>query len=471
VNNIKNQLPAALKPHCLTIHKLLEFTPVRSLDPTVADELGWRTIGADGKPKYAGMFVPYRNKLNKLPHISTVIVEESSMVDISLFQSILDALPNPELTQFIFLGDLNQLPPLFDPSILGYKIVELPVVELTHVYRQALESPIITLAHKIREGHGFSGRLTDQVVDDRGVHGKVTIRPWKMKLEPDAALKVMLKNFLIPLVDHPTYDPTTTQILCPFNKSFGTIGMNKGIAHHLTQKRGERTFEVIARYNKSYWAVGDRVIVDKREAIIVSIEDSPNYDGAIPKDPSFTMDRYGNDDGQSHDSKVSADDEEFEDPLERLMANDLRYSEEGETQNEASHIIKVEFVDDGEIAELRDAGSINTMILSYVITVHKSQGSEWENVYIILHYSHNTMLTRELLYTAATRARKNLYIACEPDRGTGPSHRMNSITRASKNPEIPGVTLAEKAEFFQKKSRAVKPKSQQLRVINDDADD
>ena len=46
------------------------------------------------------------------------------------------------------------------------------------------------------------------------------------------------------------------------------------------------------------------------------------------------------------------------------------------------------------------------MILGYALTVHKAQGSEWDRVFLLLHQSHNTMIQRELLYTAVTRAAK-----------------------------------------------------------------
>lgn len=448
VNNIKKFLPAELQKHCLTYHKLLEYAPVQYLDEP-NNPFGKKTM----------RFEPTYNEEENLPHISCVIVEESSMVSAmkgDIHDNLLKALPNPKDTQFIFLGDLNQLPPIFGPSILGFKLLDLPTVELTHVYRQALESPIITLAHKIREGRGFSmlGKLTlgeDQLVDDRGEHGKVTVKPWKKRIEPGPACKVLLHNFLIPLVTQDGYDFTENVILCPFNKSFGTIELNKTIADALGKKRNAEVFEVVARGNRTYWAVGDRVLVDRREAVILRIEPTPGYAGAIPEPASKTLDRWGRDSqAQQHAGSV--------DKAIKLAAaietlESMRLGDDAEERkNAASHTITVEFVDSGTTESLSSAGDINSMLFSYVLTVHKSQGSEWKRVFILLHYSHNTMLTRELLYTAVTRAKHELFIICEPDR----KEIYNSITRASKSPEIQGVTLAEKALYFQNKKKTMK---------------
>ena len=62
----------------------------------------------------------------------------------------------PHDPQEIFIGDLRQLPPVFGPAILGFKMSLLPVIELTEVYRQALLSPIIRLAHVVVSGDARS---------------------------------------------------------------------------------------------------------------------------------------------------------------------------------------------------------------------------------------------------------------------------------------------------------------------------
>jgi len=443
VNNLKKFLPEELKRHCLTYHKLLQYEPViYELEP--GNPAGKKTM----------RFEPSFTASNPLPHISCIIVEESSMVASELHDVLLDALPNPAATQFIFLGDLNQLPPIFGPSILGFKLLQLQTVELTHVYRQALESPIITLAHKIREGRGFSdsrGRNSLSIegfVDDRGEHGKVTIHPWKKKQESGNACKVA-QLFLIKLIQSGKYNVDEDIILCPFNKSFGTLELNKSIADYLGKQRDAEVFEVIARYQKSYWAVGDRVLVDRMEAKITKIEATPGYSGPIPERSSKTLDRWGRDaESYKPGDELSAVD--AHNILDSLVVGGNGDGEE-QTRNSASHTITIEFIDTGASRSFSDAGNINQMLFSYVLTVHKAQGSEWKRVFILLHYSHNSMLSRELLYTAVTRARQELFIICEPDKG----EIYNSITRAAKSPEIHGVTLQEKAQYFLRKKETM----------------
>jgi len=120
------------------------------------------------------------------------------------------------------------------------------------------------------------------------------------------------------------------------------------------------------------------------------------------------------------------------------MAGDA--DEEGRVR-EASHIIKLKLSDSGQEIEVKTAADINSLLLAYCLTVHKSQGSEWRKVFLCLHQSHNTMLQRELLYTACTRAREELYVICEPD----------TFTKGINGQRIKGNTLQEKAEHFQGK--------------------
>jgi ATP-dependent exoDNAse (exonuclease V) alpha subunit len=438
VNNLKKFLPEELRKHCLTYHKLLQYEPViYELEP--GNPAGKKTM----------RFEPSFGPNNPLPHISCIIVEESSMVASELHSVLLSALPNVANTQFIFLGDLNQLPPIFGPSILGFKLLTLQTVELTHVYRQALESPIITLAHKIREGRGFSDKTgrsaltTEGFIDDRGEHGKVTIHPWKKKQESGNACKVA-QSFLIKLMQTGKYNVDEDIILCPFNKSFGTLELNRAIANHLGLERKAEVFEVIARHQKSYWAVGDRVLVDRMEARIVRIEPTPGYSGPVPAGNSNTLDRWGRDSRQAKPDEELSTIDAFN-ILDSLVVG----GENGEeTKNSASHTISIEFIDSGVQCSFSDAGNINQMLFSYVLTVHKAQGSEWKRVFILLHSSHNSMLSRELLYTAVTRAKHELFIICEPDKG----EVYNSITKAAKSPEIHGVTLKEKAAYFTRKA-------------------
>jgi ATP-dependent exoDNAse (exonuclease V) alpha subunit len=136
VANIRKNLSPDLANNCITIHKLLEYQPVYD---EVQDP-------ATGKMRKTMSFQATRNKHNPLPQsIHTIIYEESSMIGTDLYREVQAALSHP--VQEIFLGDIQQLPPVFGPAVLGFKLLSLPTVELTQVYRQALEQNPIRQSH------------------------------------------------------------------------------------------------------------------------------------------------------------------------------------------------------------------------------------------------------------------------------------------------------------------------------------
>jgi exodeoxyribonuclease V alpha subunit len=423
VSNIKKVLPNDLKANCITVHKLLEYSPqyFEVLDPNT-DEM-----------KSTMRFLPSRNQFNPLPvSIHTIIVEESSMLSKELYEEIISALDpaHVERIQWIFIGDIQQLPPIFGSAILGYKMLELPVIELTQIYRQALESPIIRLAQRI-----LSGKiLPHSEYESWNIHGQLTIHPWKKKLHPDTAA-MTLSAFFTKAIDNLIYDPEEDMILIPYNKSCGTIELNKAIANHLARKRNATTFEIIAGFNKHYFSVGDRVMYDKEDAEIVEISVNLSYAGRRAQPESKTLDYWGhNPNLRSENNKfdLSTDDVDF--LLSQVEASEERV-------NQASHKITVKLLDSGVSVSLTKAVEINSLLHAYAMTVHKSQGSEWRKVFLCFHQSHVKMLQRELLYTAVTRAKQELYIICEPE----------TFTKGILSQKIKGNSLKDKAEWFKGK--------------------
>lgn len=424
VRNLKRAMSDDLKDNCITLHKLLEYQPVQY---EVYDE-------EQDKYKMTMRFEPTRSAINPLPStIKCIVFDESSMISCELFDQLCSALQHE--VQFIFVGDIQQLPPVFGSAILGFKLLELPVVELTQVYRQALESPIIALATDIRNGIPLPA-FTERIEREHPTQGKLTLHPWKKKLHPDVALLTVAKFFTSAYTEG-MYDPFEDQILIPFNKSCGTDELNKHIANHIAHTAGKEVWEVIAGYNKHYFSVGDLVLFDKEDAEIIRIVRNGTYLGKRPQKESTTLDYWGHDTAGT--AKYDADDFDLEQIDSFLEA---AASSTGEDKvNSSSHIITVRMIDTGEEVDLDTASEINSLILSYALTVHKSQGSEWERVFVVLHQSHNTMLQRELLYTAITRAKKELYVICEPDH----------FDKGVRNQKIKGTTLAEKAEYFKGK--------------------
>ena len=426
VNNIRKIQSEDLKSNCITVHKLLEYQPeyfeVEDLET--------------GIPKRTMRFVPTRNSINPLPEsIHTIIVEEASMLSFDLFTELMEALQHP--VQWIFIGDIQQLPPVFGPAILGFKMLELPVIELTQVYRQALESPIIRLAHRILSGKPIPAaeypvwKSQDQL----------TLHPWKKKLNADNAVAT-LAAFFKQAINNNIYEPDEDMILIPYNKACGTLELNANIANHLARKREAVTYEIMAGFTKHYFSVGDKILYDREDAEIVEIELNPAYNGSKIQPPSKHLDYWGHNQCTTAESEAGLYDSYSsygEQDIDSLLAAVADASEERVTQ--ASHKLVIRLLDTATEITITKAAEVNALLHAYALTVHKAQGSEWRKVFLTFHQSHATMLQRELLYTAVTRAREELYVICEPE----------TFTKGITSQRIKGETLAEKAEYFKGK--------------------
>lgn len=406
-------LEAALPYNILTIHALLEFEPEEYFCPIEA------------KMKFR--FAPVRTAANPLD-ITHLVIEEASMLGLDLWEQLYAALPAG--VQIIFIGDINQLPPVFGPSILNYALVQLPIVELTTTYRN--QGIVLDNAHNILRGDGLEEN--EHFVIMRG-KSPVVLGQQKMSFMLGAVFKQL--HELIDSTDGLlSYDPEDCIILSPFNKQdLGTDNLNKWIAQFLGEKRGAIVHELIAGFNKLYLAVGDKVMFNKRDCVVTSIERNVAYHGKEPQLPGSDLSRFGVriiGKGQSDSlDDISLDYSTFS--LEALENDKL------ERKQQCSHEVKVTY-DDGRFDVLRAVGDFGPQVFSlgYALTVHKAQGSEWRKVFLILHKDHAVALYRELFYTAVTRARtKVTIIAKDP-----------TIEKAIKNQRIKGDTLEDKLEFF-----------------------
>lgn len=471
VNNIRHAMPPEIKPHTQTLHKVLEFMP----------KLYEVNDDATGLTRKTMRFEPNRNEYNPLPStIKFVAFEESSMIGTGLYHALMQALPHE--VQFLFIGDIRQLPPVFDTAILGYKMLELPVVELTEVYRQALESPILRCALTLDDGKIDEFRPGKPVVDpktkklvwpglakwnEKGPHGSLTFQPWQREVSPVEALG-NLRLFFKMQWEAGVYKPEDDIILCPMNKEANDLGqkllschnLNAMILDFLSKSRNEPVHHVIAGFRDHYWAVGDRVLFQKEDAVITKIVRNGNYLGKTPKPASLYMDRYGiveeehsgEASGLSPDfglqsldpalgTVLGADTGGFSEMDAEAMLNALGSVKDNDRVNSASHIITV-FCPVTEVtAELTTSAEVNDLLGGHALTVHKAQGSEWERVYLVVHHTHKVALSRELIYTAFTRARTHLHVFIHPE----------GMAAACKNQRIKGNTIEEKAAFFKGK--------------------
>ena len=448
VANLKANFPDRLHPHCMTIHALLEFAPVF-----------YETFNDDGNLVSTMRFEPTRNKLNPLPtELTTIVIEESSMVGTDLFKQLMDAIPPNHPIQLVFLGDINQLSPVFGDAILGYKLLELPTIVLTQVYRQALESPIIRLAHRILSGKQILYPELSMEEKDGGqwqVKDKLTILNWKPKTSDVqaeiTALAYLKKEYLAN-----NYDPFNDMVICPFNKHFGTINLSKGIANFMDEKFAIHPTEVISGFVKKYFAIGDLVLFQNEEYIITKINRNGMYRGKLQPNTDVIFDRFGNIKGtkKGKDSTDNYDTSSIPKTADEIIDSIIANAEDEVTDN-ASHVIYLtkpdaveQYLSDGhtmdtvpETISIDSRGQVNNLTLAYATTCHKAQGLESKRVFILTHKCHNILLNREWLYTAVTRAKETLTILCERDAFIGGINKQ----------QIKGTTLEEKAEYFKGK--------------------
>ena len=288
-----------------------------------------------------------RNKRNPLS-AGAVIIDELSMVDIVLFSSLLDALPIG--CRLVMVGDSDQLPPVGAGNVLHDMInsKSLPVVELKEVFRQAMESLIVTNAHRI-----VRGELPEISRTDKDFF-------FLDRKNPAAAAKTVCELCSERLPRAYKYSPLDDiQVLCPSRKGeAGTVNINKLLQDSLNpsakHKRehyfGQRTFRE-----------GDKLMQIKN-----------NYNIPWTSSEKEGMGVFNGDIGI----------------LEKI--------------DEHSHTLYIKY--DDRIAEY-PFDCNQELEHAYAITVHKSQGNEFEAVVMPVTGVVEQLAYRNLLYTAVTRAK------------------------------------------------------------------
>lgn len=294
-----------------------------------------------------------RNERNPLD-CDAVVVDELSMVDALLFESLLRALRLG--CRLILVGDNDQLPPVGAGNVLGDLIDSklLPVVALTEVFRQASESTIITNAHKIVRGE--LPELTKKDSDFFFLPAQT----------PERVVQTVCDLCSARLPVAYGYSPfAQIQVLCPGRKGeTGTVQLNLRLQEALNPPdAGKREIKVGAILFRQ----GDKVMQIKN-----------NY--SIP---------WTRDDGTEG---------------EGVFNGDIGVLEE---VDRASASMTIRFED--RVA-LYTAEAAVDLELAYATTVHKSQGSEFEAVILPLFSVPPLLSYRNLLYTAVTRAKTLLIL-------------------------------------------------------------
>ena len=286
-----------------------------------------------------------------------LIVDECSMIDIILMNSLLKAIP-PAM-RLILVGDIDQLPSVGPGNVLRDMIDSgaFPVVRLTRIFRQAQESRIIMNAHRINEGKMpdlRGGRNTDFFFMENG------------DAEAVASQIVELVKEKLPGYYH--VEPSQIQVLTPMQRGVvGATNLNLALQEALNppehevfmrgRGRGRVTLpkECLRRSGYAYRA-DDKVMQIRN-----------NYDKEV----------YNGDIGII------------------------------ETVNETDRTLTVNF--DGRSVSY-DVTELDELVHAYATTIHKAQGSEYPIVVMPVLMNHYVMLQRNLIYTGITRAKKALVI-------------------------------------------------------------
>ncbi|MBQ3169506.1 MAG: ATP-dependent RecD-like DNA helicase, partial [Clostridia bacterium] len=321
--------------------------------------------------EYSGSDEVFQRNADSPLTAKTIIVDEMSMVDIFLMRNLLKAVKNG--TRIILSGDKDQLPSVGAGNVLSDLIESgaVPVIRLTEIFRQAEKSAIVKNAHKINRGE--NPKVNEKNTDFFLERCKTSANTLTSVLN---LAKSRLPNYM-------NLDPMRDiQVMAPLKKSeYGVHNLNlllqdalnpKGIKAEL--KKGETIFRL-----------GDKVMQTKNNYNIEWTKGDETGLGVFNGDIGFITQL---------------------DPEERTVT--------------------VTF-DDGRVTEY-DQDTLEDIELAYCMSVHKSQGSEFQAVILVLFSGPSMLMTRNLLYTAVTRAKKLVVIVGKEEC----IHQMVSNNRIAK---------------------------------------
>lgn len=302
-----------------TIHRLLEFDP--------------------NKMQFK------RNEYAPL-ETDVLLLDEVSMVDITLFSQLLKAIPLR--SRLMLVGDSDQLPSVGPGSVLKDLLASgaVPAVELKTVFRQAEASRIVRNAHAVNRGE------MPALLPPRGATRNEDA--FFVAAETPEQVVAQVLDLVTRRLPAAGYAPTDIQVLCPMNRGLvGSQHLNQQLQAVLNPSLAGKP--ELARGNRSL-RIGDRVIQLRN-----------NYD----------RDVYNGDMGEI--LRIDHEDQQLV----------IGYPE---------HAVAYDFGEQDELA------------LAYALSIHKSQGSEFPVVVLPIAMSHYLMLQRNLLYTGMTRARRLLVL-------------------------------------------------------------
>ena len=299
-----------------------------------------------------------RNRQNPL-EADVIIIDEMSMVDLPLMHALLSAVVPG--TRLVLVGDVDQLPSVGPGSVLKDIIASqrFPVVTLTRIFRQAGESDIVVNAHKINAG--------EPVILDNKSRDFFFLR----RQDADTIIGVVIMLIQKKLPGYVHAHPNEIQVMTPTRKGLlGVERLNGILQRYLNPPQKGRTEREI---NGRLFRVGDKVM---------QIKNNYQLEWEVSTKFGLTVDKGTG-----------------------IFNGDMGIITE---INEYTETLEVEFDESRKVKYSFDM--TEELELAYAITVHKSQGSEYPAVIIPLLAGPKLLYTRNLLYTAVTRARKCLTI-------------------------------------------------------------
>ena len=295
-----------------------------------------------------------RNGENPL-EADVVIIDEMSMVDIYLFQSLLEAVSVG--TRLILVGDVDQLPSVGPGQVLRDLIESkcFPTVMLKKIYRQAGESDIVMNAHRINMGQKIA------------LNNKSKDFFFLPRNDVQVIYKHMIQLITEKLPQYVEAQPYDIQVLTPMRKgSLGVETLNEILQKYLNP----------ADPSKQEHTTGERIFREGDK--VMQIRNNYQLEWEI-------VSRYG--------IRIDSGSGVFNGDIGTIR----RIREESST-------VQVEF-DEQRLVEYTFS-QLDEIELAYAITIHKSQGSEYPAVLLPLLTGPKMLMNRNLLYTAVTRARK-----------------------------------------------------------------
>jgi exodeoxyribonuclease V alpha subunit len=359
-----------------TIHKLLQYKPNEGF---------------------------YYNAKNHLPY-DCIVIDECSMLDTHLACQLFSAIDSS--TKVIMMGDTNQLPSVGAGNVLHDFINsnKIPVTTLNVIKRQGSDSGIVINARNIINGQSVT---TQKEQMDSIVVG----------VSDDVEYTKKIKKYCDKLLNN--LDISELQILSPMKKGLtGTHFLNYLMQklynnnpddHRFLKNKFDIKINDETKILELYFRVGDKVINTKNDyqAAWYYVKDGVLYKN------------------QQNSGVTNGE-----------VGTIVKMIESRDKFGDINRQIIVQFEDKYIIYE----NDFDNLELAYAITIHKSQGSEWAAVMVVLNHSHRSMIDRNLFYTGITRSKKMSIVVSDIDtiqygvantrsirRTTGLQNRLNEM--------------------------------------------